>query len=76
MKNYQLKIEEMLSEAVEIGKLTNKNEGVKNRKRMNKHKQMEYNEDIEEHINYDTNSNTPNKINLHDFKAILKWENN
>jgi len=66
-------IDEMLSEAIETGKLTNKEETVKNIKKMNKQKEREYYENADDHI---LNQNAPNKITLHDFKAILKWENN
>lgn len=66
-------IEEMLSEAIETGKLTNKDEGVKNIKSKNKQKLNDMTEGIEEHGNM---LNTHNRINMHDFKAILKWENN
>jgi len=70
-------IEEMLSEAVETGKLTNKDEGVKNIKKMNKQKLADINDGLDDQIaDYLPSKNGPNKISMHDFKAILKWENN
>ncbi len=70
-------IEEMLSEAVETGKLTNKDEGVKNIKKMNKQKLGDINDGIDDQIaDHLQNKNGPNRISMHDFKAILKWENN
>ncbi len=62
-------IEEMLTEANEAGKLLNKEK--ENKKKEKDDKKIDKYED--EAFKKDLKSKT---INLHDFKAILTWENN
>ena len=64
-------IEEMLTEAIAAGKLLNKEGGEKKKK---VDKPIDNNEHAEEEI---IKQSVPSKkINLHEFKAILTWENN
>jgi centrin-1 len=67
-------IEEMLTEAIAAGKLLNK-EAVEKDKKIKKEKAIENAEN-----NLDDDIIKPlaptKKINLHEFKAILTWENN
>jgi centrin-1 len=63
-------IEEMLSEAIAAGKLLSKDGGEKKKKEKN----MDETDNAEEEIG--KNTNQMKKINLHEFKAILTWENN
>jgi len=78
-------IEEMLSEAIAAGRLLNKDaENVKDSKGKNKKKddkEKEKNEikpEIQDTFEDDLLKpvSGPKKINLHEFKAILTWENN
>jgi centrin-1 len=64
-------IEEMLYEAIETGKIINKEESTKAIKKQNKTKKVDTFDDDEE-----AGKSRPKKVTLHDFKAILKWENN
>lgn len=77
-------IEEMLSEAIAAGRLLNKDaenikesKNNKNKKKENKEKQ-EAKQEIQETFEDDLLKpiSGPKKINLHEFKAILTWENN
>ena len=74
-------IEEMLSEAIAAGRLLNKDaENVKESKNgKNKKKdEKEIKQEIQETFDDDLLKpvSGPKKINLHEFKAILTWENN
>ena len=63
-------IEEMLTEANESGKLHNKEKEKKTKKDNKEEKKIEkYEEDVKK-------DNNIKSITLHDFKAILTWENN
>ena len=64
-------IEEMLTEAMEAGKLLNKEHEKGAKKKIKK-------EDKEDKSDELSSKNKPSvkKINLHEFKAILTWENN
>jgi centrin-1 len=64
-------IEEMLNEAIAAGKLLNK-EGPEKKKKVEK--PIENNEGAEEDLV--KQSQPTKKINMHEFKAILTWENN
>jgi centrin-1 len=64
-------IEEMLNEAIAAGKLLNK-EGPEKKKKADK--PIENHEGAEEDIV--KQSQPTKKINMHEFKAILTWENN
>jgi centrin-1 len=69
-------IEEMLTEAIAAGKLLNKeSSGDKDKKTVKKEKQIE---NTDNNMDDDIVKQTipPKKINLHEFKAILTWENN
>lgn len=77
-------IEEMLSEAIAAGRLLNKDtenikdsKNIKNKKKEEKVKQ-EVKQEIQETFEDDLLKpvSGPKKINLHEFKAILTWENN
>ena len=64
-------IEEMLNEAIAAGKLLNKEGGEKKKK---VDKPIENNEGVEDDL---VKQSIPTKkINMHEFKAILTWENN
>jgi centrin-1 len=64
-------IEEMLNEAIAAGKLLNK-EGAEKKKKVDK--PIENNEGAEDDLV--KQSQPTKKINMHEFKAILTWENN
>ncbi len=77
-------IEEMLSEAIAAGRLLNKDaenikesKNSKNKKKKEKERE-EARQDIQETFEDDILKpiSGPKKINLHEFKAILTWENN
>ncbi len=63
-------IEEMLSEAIAAGKLLSKDGSEKKRKEKVSENNDEMEDDIVRH------AQPTKKINLHEFKAILTWENN
>ncbi len=64
-------LDEMLNEAIEAGKLLNKDTGDKKKKT---DKAIENSEGNEEDL---IKQSTPvKKINMHEFKAIITWENN
>jgi len=77
-------IEEMLSEAIAAGRLLNKDaenikESKNNKNKKKKEKEREEaRQDIQETFEDDILKpiSGPKKINLHEFKAILTWENN
>ena len=73
-------IEEMLSEAIAAGRLLNKdNDKTKEKdKKKKKEVKLETKEDIADNFDEETIKpvSGPKKINLHEFKAILTWENN
>lgn len=79
-------IDEMLTEAIAAGKLLNKeSEKDKSKKEKKEDKKPNdvnniNNQDINHHDHHDGDNHKINvpvkKINLHEFKAILTWENN
>lgn len=69
-------IEEMLTEANEAGKLLNKendNEKDKDKEKKNKKEEKQRDKYDEDNLKKE---NKAKSISLHDFKAILTWENN
>lgn len=77
-------IEEMLSEAIAAGRLLNKDsENIKESKnKKNKKKEEKEKHEVKQEIQETFEDDLlkpvsgPKKINLHEFKAILTWENN
>lgn len=66
-------IEEMLTEAIAAGKLLNKEDEKEKKVNKKEEKHVENNEMDDDIIKH---TQPPKKINLHEFKAILTWENN
>lgn len=67
-------IEEMLTEANEAGKLLNKeNDNEKEKEKKNKKEEKQREKYDEDNLKKE---NKAKSISLHDFKAILTWENN
>ena len=73
-------IEEMLSEAIAAGRLLNKENDKTKEKDKKKKKEVKLETKVDIADNFDEETikpvSGPKKINLHEFKAILTWENN